>query len=381
MLKVNKNYDFSRMKSLMFRLEEDHSSATLNALKKEINTFFKEAKCREVLYTDNTDKLFFGMRVYPVISSEDVLNILATDKAVKYDEYYVEIDSKLTNPMLTLTEDELVAILLHEIGHIVYDTNTTDEVKKHIDMYMVDNNDNISIKDSKNYRGLIAYALKDSVMKAGSLFSKFGNTEIMADSFVVSCGFGYDLESAIKKISTSTTYINRDVDNRFIALSWTLRLYKEVSTKRLPAIRTLNKAKSLAASELEKRELKSAINSLNKLEDFNEAAIISEGFLKNKLKQFKVNGIKSIKNDVYSFNLRLRTIETEDDALLLIRNCNYDISILEDYLEDEISDEERESVHKVLQELYTIRQKAAKESKIKEKNGSLITVVYPDLSK
>ena len=382
MNKYNKNFNFTPMSNLLFGLLEDHSSTTLSKLKNELNKFFTGAVCREVLYTNNPDKLFFGMRVYPDIAGDSVERILTDEKPISFEAYYVEIDSKLCDPMLGLEPGELTAILLHEVGHIVYDTSTLDEVKKNIDMYFANSGDTLSITSSNTYKELIAYALKDSVMKAGSLFTKFGNDEVIADSFVAACGFGPELETGFRKILRSANYMNKDVDDRFIVLSWTLRLYKEVKLKRLPAIRTLNKAKSLTASQLEKRELTNAVNNLNRLEDsFTEGALDSViSKFNKKFAAFKAKGVKSIKQDIYEFNLRLRAIETEDDALLLIRNINNDVSILEDYVSSEdISDAERQSIYEVLQELYSIRQKAAKESKIRSKYSSMINVIYPKL--
>ena len=72
------NFDFSKIESILFMLDEDHSGAKLNLLKSEINKFFFKAQCREVLYTVNNDKLFFGMRVYPQIEGNDVVDILKT---------------------------------------------------------------------------------------------------------------------------------------------------------------------------------------------------------------------------------------------------------------------------------------------------------------
>lgn len=380
MKKLNSNYKFDSMISILHKLDINHSSSRLNELKNELNKFFTGAKCREVLYTNNTDKLFFGMRVYPAIEGNTVMDILHNNKAVSYDAYYVEIDSKLLDPMLALSGRELTAILLHEVGHIVYDTQPTDEVKKHIDKYLVNSDSYINLKESINYRELLAYALKDSVMKCASLFSKLGNDEMIADAFVASCGFGPDLESGFRKINRSAMFINDAVDNKFITLAWVLRIYAEINTKRLPAIKTLNKAKTLTGSQLEKRELTNAVMNLNRL-------TINEGALDNikakfnaKFAKIKAKGIRTLKDDVYEFNLRLRTIETQEEALLLIRNINNDICILEDYItEPDLPQSEVESISDLLQELYYIRQRAAKESKIRSNYDSMIKVVYPNM--
>lgn len=381
MKKVNANFNYDRLVSIMENLLIRHGASDLNMLKNELNKLFPFAKCAEVLYTNNTDKLFFGMRVYPEISGEDAVRIISDNAEVVFAKYYLEIDSKLTDPMLCLTGRELTAILLHEIGHIVNDFAPVDEVRKQMDIYFHDNGDALNIKNSISYKEVLAYGIKDAVMKTASFFNRFGNTEMIADAFVTSCGFGPDLETAFRKLSASAVYINKDVDNRFITLSWALRLYNEVKLKRLPAIKTLNKAKTLTASELEKRELTMAVRNLNRLdENLNEGVIddIKTRLIK-KLSNFKAKGIRSIRDDIYELNLRLRTIETEEDALYVIRVANSNISILQDYATEHISDEEREQVYASIQELYSIRQKAAKESKIRDKYSSMIQVVYPSM--
>ena len=98
--KINANFDYSMMEKILFGLDEDHSSSKLSQLKNEINKLFIKAKCKEVLYTTNNDKLFFGMRVYPAIEGNTVMDILHNNKAVSYDAYYVEIDSKLLDDII-----------------------------------------------------------------------------------------------------------------------------------------------------------------------------------------------------------------------------------------------------------------------------------------
>ena len=382
MERVNTNFDFSRIESLLMYMEADHSSSKLNMLKNELNKFFPKAKCEQIIYTNNHDKLFFGMRVYPEINGKDALEIIEGNDPVKFNKYYMELDSKLFDPMLGLDEHEMTAILLHEVGHIVYDTGSVDEVRKAIDTYFASSGDHLDLKASKTYSELLAYGLKDSVVKTASLFSKVGNDEIIADTFVASCGYGPYLESGFRKILRSSVYVNKGVDDRFIVMTWILRLYNNVKLKRLPAIKTLNKAKELTGSTLEKKELDWAVGRLNRLEDnLNENAFdnVRNRFNK-KFASFKAKGIRSIKEDIYELNLRLRTAESIEDAMYVIRVANNDISILQDYVtEPELTEEERKSVYDTLDELYTIREKASKESKIRDRYSSYIQVVYPEI--
>ena len=382
MERVASNFNFSIIEKLMFNMEDNHSSSDLSKLKNELNKFFIKAKCKEVLYTVNTDKLFFGMRVYPVFDGNKAMEILGDGKSSPFEEYYVELDSKLFDPMLGLNKREKVAILLHEVGHIVYDTATIDEVRAQIDMYFAKSGDYIDVNASKGYKELIGYALKDSIVKIGSLFTKFGNTEIVADTFVVSCGYGPDLESAMKKIMRSSTYMAKNVDDRYITLSWVLRLRNEFSIRRIPAIKTLNKAKTLTGSKLEQREITYANNIISRSDlGINEGFIddIKARFSK-KFNDFKVKGIRSIKNDIYELNLRLRTAESAEDLMYIIRQVNTDVTILQDYMTEDLPESERKDVLDALEELYDIRQRAAKEQTVRDRYDSAIQVFYPDMT-
>lgn len=381
MEQVKSNFDFSTIESILFTLDDDHSGLKLNQLKNEINKFFYKAQCREILYTVNNDKLFFGMRVYPEIDGDDVMDIMTEDKPKAFTKYYLEFDSKLFDPMLGLDEKEITAVLLHEIGHIVYNTGTIDEVRRNLDMYFASTGEYISPKINDNYKEVIAYALKDSVVKAASLFCRTGNEEVIADTFVASCGYGPYLETALRKILRSTNYINKDVDDRFIVLSWALRLKRNLKLTRLPAIKTLNKAKQLTGSELEKRELKNAVTKLSRMESVEEGAFENvKGRFAKKINDFKLKGIKSVKNDVYELNLRLRTAADQDDLMYIIRTVNTDVAILQDYLtEPDIDEAERQSIYDALEELYSVRQKAAKEKTVRSRYDSIIDITYPDM--
>ena len=99
----------------------------------------------------------------------------------------------------------------------------------------------------------------------------------------------------------------------------------------------------------------------------------------DKIMKFKRNGIKQIKNDVFELKLRLRTCEDIDELMSIIRSCNSYISILQEYLEEDISDTEREDVVNVLQELYSIRETAANNKEVSSRYSGYIQVTYPTI--
>ena len=135
--------------------------SNLADLRTIINSIFDENKCLDVLYTLNTDKQFFGIRINPAMSASDATVILSTDEKVRLVNYQIEFDSKLFD--IGLSGDELVAITIYEIASMMDNTEIFDNLRALIDCNVVTNDDVISIRDSVNYAQLIIFAIKDTM--------------------------------------------------------------------------------------------------------------------------------------------------------------------------------------------------------------------------
>lgn len=311
-------------------------NTNLNTLTKEINKFFPDCNCIQVLYTDNQDKLFFGMRVFPELSKKQVVDICQSDTPVMFDKYYLEIDSKLFDPFLGLTVDEVTAILLHEIGHLTNNSKPADEIRRGIDTYLAVYGETLKYSNAEQYWNILSYGLADAAVKVTSLFYS-NDREFKADEFVIVCGYGEDLESALRKIVKNNVSLNRDVNEKFIVLSWTLRLYKDVKNRRIRALATINRSIDLSPSQLEKRELKTLSKTIRSIGDnilMRESSAIHEG-LSDKVREMKLKSISDFKADYYEFNMIKNNISDQDEAILLMRQINTRISILSDALDTE----------------------------------------------
>lgn len=378
---MRSNYDFSVFTDCMKDIKNNVNSETLNDIKKELNNFFNDSVCREVLYTKNIDKLFFGMRVIPYINDSLTEDIIGTDKPIRIKEYYLEIDSKLFDPILDLTPDEAVAVLLHEVGHIVNSSSAIDEFRKAFDMMLADMNDNISIVDSVNYKELLLFGIRDSIVKMQSLFYK-DMSEFEADQFCFYNGYGEELQSAMKKICKNSYNINKNVDNRLIVMRFVLKLYKDVKHRRLDALRNLNKGIKLSPSTLEKREINNVIRRLNRISNpiMMESKSLIDSF-KIKLKAEKYRSINSLAYELYEYRIRIKNVSDEDDALYILRQLNTRIAILDDYINTDITDEDTRLKEKwidILDQYRDARAELVKKSVYKN-NYSAIVVQYPNI--
>ena len=79
----------------------------LNKIKDCLNKIFPDSKCVDVIYTVNTDKMFFGIVTLPILSPNEILNIMTSDEDSKIATYKVELDSKLFCDTIDLSVDEI----------------------------------------------------------------------------------------------------------------------------------------------------------------------------------------------------------------------------------------------------------------------------------
>ena len=385
------NYDFSKLVGAADIVIAQPTYSNLKELKQELNRFFKDATCLDIIYTKNTDKIFFGMSVIPVISDKTVYDIVADKNPIRFTEYYIEIDSKLLDINIDLDAREFVAILLHEIGHMVNDSQPTEDVRKCIDVYLAKNKESISLNDSVHYREILRYGIQNTLRKVTSIF-EIKDDELHADEFVYRCGFGEELQSALNKITKNSFLVNKDVKDKMIVLSWALRLYKEVKFRRIPALKTLQKGKYLTGSKLEIKEMEKVSDSLKKIDDesliesmtyFREGNLIDN--LKKKISETRkavtYRGIKGYEDDLYEYSVRVKHLYDEDDALMLLRDINTKISILNDYVSnEEMSEQERNKWFRVLDNYYKVRDELAKKKLYKfDYRAPVIQVNYPDI--
>lgn len=351
------------IESRIFTIKSDPNQDNLRQLKNLLNKFFPDTNCKEIIYTQNIDKVFFGMCVYPMINGDKALNLLTSDNNYRIDSYYLEIDSKLLDPVLNLSAKEITAVLLHEIGHLANTSTPIEDVKDAVNVYLSKHNQHLSLDSSKQYKELLAFAIKDSVQKIVNIFNKNIDEEVVADEFVVKCGLGPDLESALRKITNKAGKLNSEVNNKFIVLQWTLNLYKDVKLKRISALHALNRGKQITASVLQKREINSVIRNLQQIDDdrlivesITDIALAFSQNVANIYKDIKYKGVRSLEEDYYDLALRVKNVDDKDEALMILRQINIRLSIVEDYLNSgDVDPNKRDKLFDVMNKYRTLR--------------------------
>lgn len=393
------NYDFTGIEYACATIIDSDGRKGLDQLKKELNLFFKDSHCKEILFT-RSDSMFFGMCVYPHVDKEMVTEILQDDKKVRFNQYTIEIDSKILHPTLQITPREFAAMILHEVGHIVNDPEPVDEVRKVIALQLTKKGDSLNIPKTAQYYTIISYGIKDTVRKMTSMFFIYKNGEVLADEFVHMCGYGEDLNSIFDKICKSGMKINDSNVNRLTSLAWSLSVYKELKIKRIPALRLLKKMKGITGSEVEKREMEIMMNAITTIDDTNiteccdytnrELYYVFVNESKSEVKQSKyaelrkqtaIKNIRKFEQDLYEYKMRIRHVADEDDAYYLMRMINTRISVIEDFLDHErLSEAEHKRWWGLLEKYYSLREELANVTTYRyDYSDSLIVVKYPEI--
>lgn len=348
--KAKTNYDFNDLLTIIDSLKQDADPDVLRNFAYELNMFFRDVKCEGILYTNNTDLDFFGVYVQPVLKEKDVYPLLISDYTTTIEKYYVELDSKLFNPLLSLTNREILAIILHDIGSMINSSGPIDRAVKEIDLYLDTTNDVLRTTDNVNYVAILTFGLKDLLHKLTSIFTADLTSNVAIDDFIMSCGFINELNSAISKLK-KFGYLNMfsEGGSPSAIIAWTIRIYNDIKGQRIRTIRLLRKAASYTPVRLVKREMNHMITALSRIDD---SSILESVFDDVKMKyqsmtkKFTMSSIKDIEEDYYDYAVTLQNVNDEDDALLLLHRINSRMSVIDGILNDDnpqISDRERKA--------------------------------------
>lgn len=380
------NYDFSSFIDAFANMKKRCAATPedLNTIKLELNKLFNDSTCKEVLYTDNPDKMFFGIKVLPLIDADDIFELLIEDDPYRVDKYIVEFDSHLLNPVMMIEPYEILAMLLHDISNLVGNAEPVENARNAMNAYLVTNNTHLKVTASIHYKEIIAYGLKDYISKVGSMFYCSDITDLYAQSFIASYGLTDSLISAYRKVSHGNIklYENTEI-SKFIVFAWCLGLYGNIKTQRIGTIHTLNRAKLLTGSRLEKMEMDNIIRRINRIDNdvMMEGNFTSniQAKVKEKMRKSRLNTLRQIDSVFYELNMQVRNVEDEDDALYLMRQINSNIAILSEYANSKDCDpDEAVRWNQVLDKFIDLRDRLSKTTVYKNKEMGIF-VTYPDI--
>ena len=338
------------------RIQSDPYQGNLDLLGMCLDKFFTDSKCLRVIYTPNTDRMFFGVYVFPKISGEDVVNILFNNNSFRVKEYWIELDSRLFTGLMMLNPKEITALIMHDVAHMVNNSSPASVVKREIDKYLVDSNEVLKVSSSVHYRGILAYGFADAMRKYTTIFELDSyEPDDIIDEFMQYAGFSQDIYSAFYKINQMWGNYNREVKNKFITLSWVLRIYKDLRHNRIPALEGIKRCIELSPSQIEQKELKNMGLRLERIDDDSllEAAtaeVDDEKLLKEVRKTAATDKTRNlyaqhnlfdcIDDDTDNMVLKLndQSYNNPDGLYDLLHNMNTKMAFIQDYIDTAKSD-------------------------------------------
>ena len=341
--------------------------------KDSLNEVFEgRAKCNNFMYTINTDKIAFGCIVMPVVSGQEVNEMLINGTPIKFANYVVELDSKLFD--YGLTNEQIAQVILYNVFHLTNDDTPSVRFRNALDIYFAEHDTQLVIDKSVQYQPILTLGLVDTLVQFTNCM--YVSDDVVSDPFLESLGldnFKETLDLLLNQIPGCYNEASRAP--RLTMLDWCLRLYDNVDKERIPAIRLLEKVKTLTASTLYIQKMNNVINSLNKIDTdsyVNESMnrFLTEGKKKGSLiSQIKYNGLRGIEDDLYEFMVRARNAETEDEVFYALKQINVRLSILDDYLRyEDMSDADRDRWSAVRDKYAAIRDEIAHKKVYNRKN-------------
>jgi hypothetical protein len=317
----------------------------LEDLKNTINLLFSDSSCLEIMFTRNTDKPFFGIKINPLMNNGDALTILISDVKVKFNKYKLELDSKLFE--LDLTADELTSLIIYEISSIIENYDIIDDLRALLDMKLVTDDDVISIRDSINKGQLIIFAIKDTINKLANFLYKEDTDVLTHNVYIEALEMEEDIVSARAKVVSSVSGSSDMMRSaRPSVLEWMLTVYKNMKTNSMVITDTLKDARSFTASKLDIEEINKTLAAVDRID--SEITFTNESlnkFFERKnisslneisiFKNLKKNGLRGIENELYEYTMRVKNCTDPDEATLIMRGINSRIGIIDDYISNE----------------------------------------------
>ena len=314
----------------------------LNKIKDCLNKIFPDSKCVDVIYTVNTDKMFFGIVTLPILSPNEILNIMTSDEDSKIATYKVELDSKLFCETIDLSVDEITALIVHEVARLVNDYYPINNARYLIDKAVLDYGITLKMSEYVPYIEIIGYGIKEAARRSVSIFE---NNYLVPYYLDETYELTDSLRRAITKLENKGNLWDTEVDNKSIIVKWVVRLYTDILKYRIMSLHTLEKGIELTGSVLIVNEMKNIVKKLRRIDDYSlmqEASSIINFFNDSKkanlsaLDRFKANGIKNYYDDFYEIQFEVNNMDNDrGTAVALLHKINSRMSVIDDYISTE----------------------------------------------
>lgn len=347
-------------------LKETGSNASaINMIKEALEDNFSKYTFNINIINPDINSELFVMSVYPEITIIDkIITAVMSDNdsnAIKKlwesnKVWTIEIDGRiLKDEIITCSNKELTAMLLHEVGHVVYSNSIPTRISVILKYELAKTNmrNKLLIRD-KVFRSIMSLPILDACVSDGKRDGSSIKEEIKADTFVKKCGYTKELYSVLTKLSQNNRYPSSSSlnDKMKKVTNFSLQTLDDFQQRKAklakaslislreacvsPYINTV--IDEFVETVFEDSKTSSSLINGRKLEYMQERAdkVIEDGYFT----EFFIFGKKELKRidptEIDYIAVRIPGIKNESDKMMLISYihnkldmCEYYISILE----------------------------------------------------
>ena len=344
-------------RNIKYNRDKNRSLMTIsNTIKRELE---KEVSI-EIIH--NTSNIFFGMNIYPHPSelssiagrllTKDVTPSKLTEQWQDIEKWCIEIDDLLFEDInLDVQPDELTALLLHELGHVVLSDEVPKSVLKSfkINFHKRELVFKNIFMDSSSFilRKMMTFPFIEACSNKGFFKAGFGRgvdlkREFIADEYVQKCGYGQALYNFIEKLiaygeSDMINKTNAEKENEIgIITNWAFDNIHSLSKRRGKLYKALKVEMKRNPSNVVKHvclDLNRSIFRESENDFKNTNVVVTESIVMNTLNKAagnfnrfvdKHNRVKPCKvRDLDIFAVEIANINTVDDKMYVIE-CLHD---------------------------------------------------------
>jgi len=326
---INNSYIFSNLDTLIFYLPEHLNDLNyMTSLKNAFNEIFK-SKCKEIAFSNNTDNLFFGIRVYPVFNNSELQSFCNGNTNINEFTYNIEFDSKLWDPIISLDASEMTALVIYAIYYST-NKNVLNSLVNNITAYQLKNSVRLELNHNGKYE-ILNYAISDSMMKAGSPFNKT-ISDLATDKLIHSLQMSGDIEHGLRKLENNLNYFKQDADNRFIILGWALRVLDDYENLMLHAVHQIKKCIDITGSLLERQIMLRIVNTIERMDHLVNENYIEEATKEKDDDKYHAFTLKQSKNELVDIKNNLNVTNDSNGLSSIASNIINNIDIIQTIL-------------------------------------------------
>lgn len=244
-MKINLNKsNLTKIEATMGMLKSDHSnSGATNSLVEILEDSFPGYKFDVKIIPQTEPRKLFVMSVYPELTTinkiiEAVMSNKNIDSIKKLWEenkvWTIEIDEQLLD-MDNVSEKELTAIVLHELGHVVYSNSIPNRVSLILKYEVLKTNfRNKAMLKNNFFRDIMSLPVLDACISDGKRTQSSIKEELKADKFAKKYGYAKDLASILTKLMNSNKYPNNlDIDEKIVKdTDFSIQMMDDFRTRR-----------------------------------------------------------------------------------------------------------------------------------------------------